>query len=228
MARSVVKGPLAFTVGADAYVEDYDSSFVDSSGGTPGGFVIARASNDMLCAFASSTTVWVYRDSTPTYSGDHYAKVKQYGFGGLNTHRGGVACRISADTGANRDWYAFAWDANVADTMVYKCVNNSISTLNTDTTTTWADGDTIELEAVTNGANCDLLCYKNGTLLYTITDSSSPLTGGKPGFYLYENAGGYQVGLDDLELGDITGGGSSSLPPIGFIRSAARGRASNY
>lgn len=218
MARTAVKGPLAFTVGSDQNLETYDSSFVQVTGGGAG-VIIAQASTDKVTHAFGDTAAYVYRDGTPTYNGDQYFKVRISGVS--NPGRYGGALRVSADTGANADWYAIVVDTNSfppnRETWVIKCVNNSTSLLS-QVVDTWADDDFLEGEAITNGADCDLKLYKNGTLLRTVTDSTSPLTGGKPGIYA-RSTSSYQMALDDLELGDITSASGGGPLTGGLTRS---------
>ncbi len=158
-------------------------------------------------------------DGSGSFSGDQYSKatLTQIGANGTTSWYTGVMVRASADLISNRDYYALEVGEHVTlgsrPTRVVKYVNDSATTLSNVTGDNWAAGDTIELEAVTNGADCDLLVYRNGSLLRTVTDSSSPLTGGKPGLVGY--GGGTTtdaIKLDDWEGGDVTGGGASNVP----------------
>ena len=213
MARTAVKGPLAFTAANNTELETYDSSFVEVTAGGAGFLEIQ--SNKLTHTFGANF-VFVYRDGTPTYSANQYAKAALAFLSSLQNVRYGVAVRVSADTGGGQDWYAVTVDDNTSPrtTRVYKCVNGSVSTLDSRTSVTWTNGDTIEIEAFTSGANCDLRVYKSGTLLYTITDSSSPLASGKPGLYGYDNAGGGAATLDDWEAGDVTVADSAIAEPV--------------
>lgn len=204
MTRSTVKGPLAFTASNNTELETYDSSFVDLRGNGPG-FVEVQ-SNKLTHTFGAAV-IFPYRDATPTYSADQYAGAVITWIGGFPNARYGVACRMSADSGPNDDWYAAAIDFSTSPvtTRLYKCVNGTVSTLDSRTSIAWASGDALWLEAVTNGGNCELTVYRGAASQYTYTDSSSPLTSGKPGMYLFDNAGGGAATMDDWEAGDITG-----------------------
>ncbi len=145
-----------------------------------------------------------------TFTDDQYAKavVATRVWQSAN-YRTGVLVRASADIDANRDYYAFLLqhDNDIGQpttTILVKCVNGTETTLATAASgIAWAANDTIELEVRTSGANAALKCFRNGVEITAMatTDSTSPLSTGKPGLYLQGNN---TVAADDWEGGNLT------------------------
>ena len=194
MADTPVKGPLAFTASNGTTLVSYDPDFVQLNGGA--GYV-GITSNMLTMLFGDNTTDFTYREGTGTYNADQYVSAT------LNdTPAGGARAmfilRASGDTGANRDYYLIRLDGS---TTVERWNNGSMTSLGTPSIT-WAAGDVAKFRAITNGANCDIVCVKNGTTQATISDTS-PLSGGKPGIGLSMSSAGF-MSLDSLELGDVT------------------------
>jgi hypothetical protein len=163
-----------------------------------------------------------------SFSNDQYAKItvstRVWESSGFRT---GVIVRASADTDTARDYYYlhFYHDQDVGTavtTVLGKCVNGTETTLVSDSIS-WGTSDTVELEVTTVAGNAQLRCFKNGSALTSLnhTDSSTPLTTGKPGIYLQGNS---SIAAEDWEGGDVTSGSESAL--TGSAGTLAQGSAS--
>ena len=129
-----------------------------------------------------------------TFTADQYAvlKLTTLGFGG--GERIGVIVRASGDIDTNRDYYSFLDNNTGAVAQLIKTVNGTETILDSRSSP-FAAGDTIELEV----EGTTLRAFRNGTLIYSLTDSS--LSTGNPGA-LNEQTG--NVFGDDWEGGNIT------------------------
>lgn len=110
-----------------------------------------------------------------------------------DSYRCGVIVRASADTDGGRDFYAgyVALDGGGTRTWrIIKVLNGTVSTLASGTAA-FADNDVIRLRA-TGTTTVTLTLTQNGSTLGTPpTDSTSPISGGKPGIYV---SGGFTSG----------------------------------
>lgn len=134
-----------------------------------------------------------------TFTDNQYAKATVGGlsWAGFNSQVG-VIVRASGDVDGAADHYRLCiWDdaVSVRTTKLIKMVNGTETTLDTRTQA-WDNGDTIELEA----EGTDLRAYRNGTLLYTVTDSS--LTSGAPGMFMRGSSN--NPTLEDWEGGNVS------------------------
>ncbi len=113
----------------------------------------------------------------------------------------GVTVRQTSDAFPNEDAYLCGQWAT-PDYQIVKIVNDT-GTILKDTNITIVANDVVKCEA-TGGATTTINLYVNGSLADSITDSSSPLSGGFAGL------GGYAVGavgLDDWSGGNVSSGG---------------------
>lgn len=208
MARVPVT-TLSFTAADGTNLETVNSSFVQIQFGQGLGYLTVL-SNTLRQAFGDGNR-FIYRDGTPTYTSDQYALAA---ISGLTNNNGniGVVCRCNSDTNANADFYAVFINSGTSpkETNLVRINNGTLTSLDLRTSITWVNDDTIELEAITNGANCDLKVYKNGALQYTIVDTS-PLSSGKPGIY-FQNGSANQVFMDNWVGGDLTTTFDYTLP----------------
>jgi hypothetical protein len=152
---------------------------------------------------------------TGTFSNDQYAKITIGAMGAFGaTYLAGVVVRASADTNTNADYYAVYVIDNAANGGTKTCklmkrVDGSASTLVTHTTTTWTNGDTVELEVQDSGGDPVLRVFKNGTQIFTHTDTdANALLTGKPGIVILGES--TTPTLDTWEGGDVTSVTSSS------------------
>jgi hypothetical protein len=153
-------------------------------------------------------------DGAETFADDQYSMgtLDNITVGAEPTRYIGVAVRMSPDTLTGRDYYAVrvydGLSAAATKTEVVKFVNNTETVIYAAATgDDWASADTVEIEAITNGADVDLKIYQNGVLLRTVTDNSGTrLTSGKPGIVgLGASAAADAPWLDSWEGGDVTG-----------------------
>lgn len=144
-----------------------------------------------------------------TYNTNQFAKLQIGSLSTISSRQFGVGVRSSADTGATRDYYEW-WFSRTGtgdhDALLVKYVNGTPTTLDSRAVTL-ANADSISIEAVDSGANVDLKCYVNDVILFTVTDSTSPLSGGKP-IWSISGADTPEPTLDNFEFGDVTGGTS--------------------
>lgn len=127
-----------------------------------------------------------------------------------DSYRCGVIARASADTNANRDYYAFyaSLDAEVNKaTRLVRCVNGTQTTI-ASTTAAWANGDTIAIEVVTtDGATVNVKGFRNGTEVLNFDDTNAArLLTGKPG--IYQQGSATYGTLDDWSGFNVTAGSS--------------------
>lgn len=138
-----------------------------------------------------------------TYTNDQYSKLA-LATGTTNDAATwlGVIARASTDTDAGRDYYffyiSFAQGSSPFDYVLGKMVNGTPTTLQTGTTA-FVVGNTIEIE-VDGSTTTSIRGYINGTLINTATDSSSPLTTGKPGITIKKAI----IAGDNWEGGNLT------------------------
>jgi hypothetical protein len=140
-----------------------------------------------------------------TYTDDQYAKVTVSGFdGNTDGSRIGVGLRYSADVNPNRDGYRIYVqnDAGTDSFVIAKVVNDTHTVLATNTTQTWANGDTVEAE-VTGSSPAVITALRNGAVVFSHNDSTSPHTTGKPAIYAYQGSEDVMRG-DNLEAGTLS------------------------
>lgn len=146
-----------------------------------------------------------------TFTDDQYAKVvlQQFGFQ-TQAYVHGVACRASADTAGDRDFYYAVLKHNAGTATskiaaVGKMVNGTATELATTTGISWAEGDTIELEV----EGTDLRVYRNGSEITALASTDSDLASGQPGI-IASNGVAY---ADDWEAGNLSTGGAGQPFP---------------
>ena len=119
----------------------------------------------------------------------------------------GPAVRMTADTNANRDHYTcnlFITGAGPQYPMrLKKTLNGTETLLDGSLQVTPATGKVMAIEVVGN----TLKCYYDGTLLYTVTDSTSPITTGLPGWTAIIDMRG-----DNWVGGNMVSGGGGATP----------------
>ena len=157
----------------------------------------------------SQIEVWAGAGSFTT---DQYSKATVSGLAqNGDPYRAGVVARCSTDTDANRDYYAY-WikdtGASSKTTELFKVVNGTTTVLDTRSTT-WANGDTVEIEC----EGTTIRGLKNGVEVVSVTDSE--LSAGKPGIAI----GGTSSGpfLDDWEGGILSASGGSAGAAAAYL-----------
>lgn len=172
------------------------------------GFATADINTNQCAAVDVSTDQSARWGGSGSFNDDQYAKmaigarVWQNG-----SYRTGVLVRASADIDTARDFYVLTilHDNDIGSpctTALGKMVNNTLTTLASDTSISWVVADTIELEVRTVSSNAQLKCFRNGVEITSLatTDSTSPFTTGKPGLYLQGNS---TIRGDDWEGGNL-------------------------
>jgi hypothetical protein len=209
MARTPVRSA-EFTGSDGTNLESYtggalgSTSWSQKSFGQGAGYVVIQG-NELGTAFGDGSAL-VYREDAGTYSGDQYAKTTLKDFGGF-AYDAGVAVRVGTGTGGSAQWYAVFVREEGASShySLHKCVAGTVGTPLIDLASqSYSDGDTIELEAITEGSDCHLIIYRNGVEINDYLDTSSPLTGGSAGLY-FKTGSGNLIRMDNWEGGDATG-----------------------
>jgi hypothetical protein len=129
---------------------------------------------------------------------DQYASVVVGGIATTNDWVGAMV-RVGAGTNASRSYYLLAFtDTAPQQTYLVKVVVGTSTTLKTDTSVSWANGDRIEIEV----EGTTLRGMKNGVALgggYTVTDSS--ISSGLPGIWCNSNT--HLITGDDWQGGNL-------------------------
>jgi hypothetical protein len=157
--------------------------------------------------------------SADTFSDDQYASIVLSGISDKASFNwsGGVICRASTGTGANRDFYAAGialfYSGGNPYTRVFRVNNAGLTDLVSEATVAWVDGDVLSLEVTGTGATVTLTVCKNGAAIggsYTIPDTSvDRLLTGRPGVFF---TGTGEPSGDDFEAGNLTS--SASAIPV--------------
>ncbi len=196
MSRTLVKSD-AFTYsnGALATVSSGDWTSINSGSATlncSGNKAVSAHVNYAIGRWEGGST------GAGTWTADQYAKAA-ITRSANSGNRAGVIVRCSADTNANRDYYAayVMENAGSADTFIIKTVNGTNTTLSNVSGDGWADGDTIEIEA----EGTTIRVFRNGVELRNVTDSSiSGASTDRAGILIYGTA----MAVDDWEGGTIS------------------------
>lgn len=199
--RTLVAGTVTFT-GTDATnVSTYDTTNWQEQDGQNG--FLRIYSNKFRNDYGTfSDDVW---KGTGSFTDDQYCKVTITGAsigGGVDA----IGCTLrSTGTAYNTRTMYRVYLQNVTGTpylRVDKVVSGTATQIGANIAGTWTTGDTLIGEAVTNGSNVDVKVYQNGSLLDTRPDTSSVLTGGKPGITGLYGSG--SILGDDWEGGNVT------------------------
>lgn len=157
-----------------------------------------------------------------TFSDDQYASavISAIFLSGSPQYRAGVIVRASGGTDAAATFYC-AYFCDNGTVVIGKPSGAGLAlTILDSRSQTFVDGDVFTL-GVEGAATAVLTVYKNGTATTsTVSDSSSPLTTGKPGVYCAsDDSGGspFPV-LDDWIAGDYTTSGGGVSNQLSWIR----------
>lgn len=153
-----------------------------------------------------------------TFTANQYAKITVTGIsnpGGIN--KMGVVLRASADTGTGRDLYrVYYLEDNTSAIVIQKILNGTPTQLNSTNVGAFANGDTVEGEIEEITGTTTIRSYRNGTLVATVTDTTSPITAiGAPGIC---GGIGFGPGLfgDDWEAGNLGSAAVALLSPMTY------------
>lgn len=145
-----------------------------------------------------------------TFTAAQYAKVTVTGMspGGLN--KMGVILRASGDTETSRDLYrVYVLDDNTPAIVIQKILNGTPTQLSS--VNGFTDGQTVEGEIEEIAGTTTIRSYRNGTLVATVTDTSSPITAtGAPGVC---GGVGFGPGMfgDNAEFGNLSAASGTPL-----------------
>lgn len=162
-----------------------------------------------------------------SFSDDQYAKIELGGMGWFGIdYMVGAVVRCSADTDANADYYAFLViddqpNGGNKTCKLVKRINGTETVIATVTTTSWTNGDTVELEA----EGTTLRIFKNGTQIGSDYTGQTDLTTGKPGILIGGDLAG-PPGPDNWEGGDVTGASPPAAPSSPSVSSVGMSTAS--
>jgi hypothetical protein len=203
MARTPVTSPnpYTFTASDNVNLASVDSNWTNQDGSA--GYV-GVLSNRIYSAYsANSDACWA---GSGSFSNDQYATIKLIVGSNDVSDAIGVSVRNNGAAYASRSLYrAYYVDTAIANAkvVVEKIVSGGAPSTLASTDITFVTNDTLTLEVVTSGSDALLRAYKNSTQIGSdITDSSSPLTTGKPGIMAAGSA--FTVYGDDWVGGDVT------------------------
>jgi hypothetical protein len=207
MARTQIVTPQAFT-GVDGTAISADSNWTEQNG-VDGQLVINT--NGYLNAYSGpSDCVWA---GAGVFTDDQYFATTLLGSWSISdSDTLGGSLRNNGGSFGSRNMYRVVYQPSSSGVLVYKVVSDTATPLGTTISQVFTSGDTLEAEAVTNGANVDIIVYRNGTILATRSDTSSVLTGGKPGLTGVGSAN--LIRGDDWEAGNVTVSSVALLSPI--------------
>jgi hypothetical protein len=217
-------------IASDTFTEAAGTPNLEAHGAGPdwtalaygGGYIVVDSATDKVkAAFSIENEAFRWAGSGTFAETGQYAKAT---IGGLaftnNSNRAGVIVRASADTGANRDYYAVLVYDDAASggshtTDLVRCANGTHTVL-ASATYTWSNGDTIALEVEGTGTSTVLRMYRNDVQFgsdYTDSGGSAlGYTSTKPGLIgNYSSPPSWT--LDDWEGGDVGGGTPVYAPP---------------
>jgi hypothetical protein len=129
-----------------------------------------------------------YKATTYAFAADQSSQITNTVVAAFGDFVGvGVRC---TNAGGGRGYVTF-WNGGNGRVYLYKVSAGALGTAVNSVVNTWTANDIIKLAAVTNGANCDLTVYKNGSSIMTYSDTSTPYTDGQPAIYAFNgNANG--------------------------------------
>jgi hypothetical protein len=150
-----------------------------------------------------------YQSYVGTFSEDQYSEITLDNLGSWSDDMPGVIVRHSI-SGGNTKFYSAAIAQYISGYLRINKFDEANAVYGTtlyeaSAGVTIADGDVLRLEAYDEGGDVRLDVYLNGVLEGTYLDTSTPVTGGNPGFYL-ANKTSTGPTVDAWEGGDLSGG----------------------
>jgi hypothetical protein len=167
------------------------------------------SSNKLLAGAPGIPGVGIKWSGSGSFTDNQYASAV---LGGLpafngNDHYLGVACRMQGNEGT-RDWYGASVSESAGSspftTRLFKIINGSETVIH-EAAVAWANGDRLEIEC--SGTTIRVL--RNSAALggsFTATDTEIP--SGVPGVY---GKSGASMTFDDMQMGNLSGGGTPSI-----------------
>lgn len=206
--RTLVAGPLTFTGTDDTRVAAADSTNWTEQDNV---FGYLKIFSNAFRQAASAVSDDAYKGAG-TFTDDQYCELKIVGtWAASDGDYVGCTLRNSGEASPTHNAYGAWWRPSGGGTaQAVKNVAGTRTQISTDCSFTMAANDLFSAEAVTNGANVDIKIYKNGVLQCTRSDTSSVLTGGKPGITGHDNADALRG--DDWTAGNVTASSSTAVP----------------
>jgi hypothetical protein len=213
MSRTLIAGPYTFTGSDSTAIAADTTNWTEQNGSSGTNRILSNSLRGALGVPGDNS--W---KGAGTFTDDQYAEIKLVGtlsgaaddYVGINLRNNGGA--YGANTMYRVFWGSF-FGAGHSGAQVYKVVNgnntNVGTQMGTDILFSAVTNDLLSAEAVANGGNVDINVYLNGVLQGTRTDTSSVITGGKPG--VTGSANLTTVRGDDWTAGNIT------APSGGFL-----------
>lgn len=206
MGRTAVTSTFTFTGTNGTNISADTTNWTEQNGSTGQLRILSNGFQDAFVNVADCC----YK-GTGTFTDDQYFELALKGaWGGTDVDFIGGTLRNNGGAFGSNTMYRVKWSpaggTGGGSAQVFKVVNGNASNAGTQIGTNIAfamtAGDLLSGEAVTNGANVDINVYKNGVLQGTRSDTSSVLTGGKPGI---TGSGGSGIIIgDDWIAGNVT------------------------
>jgi len=180
MGRTVIASDsFTGTDGTQIYV--YLSNWSEQNGSTG----LTRIN---LNRFRGGLGVWADNSwqGAGTFTANQYAEIALVGtIDNASTENIGINLRNNGGALGSNSMYRVIYNSQVAVARVFKVINGDNSNAGTqigaDISFAMSVNDILSGEAIDNGANVDIIVYKNGVSQATRTDTSSVFTSGKPG-----------------------------------------------
>jgi hypothetical protein len=210
VSRTLVVGPDNFTGTTNTHIGTYSANWFEQDDGGGNGTIIIK-NNGYTSTGGTTDAAW---QGTGSFTDDQYFEITlPASWGPSDADRIGGTLRDNGAFRGSRNMYRVFFCPSLGGVRVDKVVADVVTTISTVLSATFATGDKFSAEAVTNGANVDIKIYKDTgsgpSLLGTRTDTSSVLTGGKPGITAFQSAGSL-IG-DDFTSGNVTSGPAAGL-----------------
>jgi hypothetical protein len=138
------------------------------------------------------------------WTDDQYAHIVVSATG---ASREGVGLRVNSDVSPNEDCYLIYYEPDATEVKILKIANSAQSFVGSAISTSFSNGDELKAYVTTDGADADFEVFKNGVSVGTRTDSSSPLTGGRPGLMVSSTG----ASIDTFRAGILTTPGTEDL-----------------
>lgn len=169
-----------------------------------------------LTASSTGTPMYVYNN---TFGADQYAQIA---IGSGSTFLGGftynpyigLILRGGAASSGNGYLVQIRDAAGGAQVVIVSYSGGfGSTTILSPSSVTLAVGDVIRAEVSGTGASTAFVVKKNGTQIYTATDTSGTYSSGKAGLFGFYSSGiGTNMFMDNWEGGDLSGSSSSVVP----------------
>lgn len=209
---------------ADILVAEYNfnEATLSSNFSQVGDGAITISSSTIFSGAHFSNPIAMAYWNADAFDVDQWSEIEMGAFGGNegDVMATGAGVRIGTGVDPNHNGY---WAAPLMtgsgnkQTRIQKILNGTPETLDTGSAVAWTTGDLLRIR-VTGVAPAVITVYRNGVQVATATDSTSPLTTGKPGPVSRGNVAAGYFG-DNWKGGNVLSGRASrntSSHPLGF------------